>query len=232
MKLITAIGIALTLAAGTVLAQCPGCPNASGCSSMSGQAGGLSGLILPNLAGDTIKLSEHVGMMPMVMLLVGTGEASGRAADVTQAARDMTGIGSEIPDRVPSRDPMFVYVIAAGPKSARTFAKSHELTGLVLVDQKKAALAAAMAETLPLALFIDQSGRIVKAEAEISTASVSKGVKALVQTQEKLVDPVCGMIVTKEHAAAKSDYQGKTYYFCSTACRDNFVKSPQKYLAQ
>ncbi|MBN2465558.1 YHS domain-containing protein [candidate division WOR-3 bacterium] len=55
---------------------------------------------------------------------------------------------------------------------------------------------------------------------------------ALAQTQEKLVDPVCGMTVTKQGAAGSSVYQGKIYYFCSTACKDNFVRDPQKYLAQ
>ncbi len=28
-------------------------------------------------------------------------------------------------------------------------------------------------------------------------------------------DPVCGMEVTLETAEATSEYQGKTYYFCS-----------------
>ena len=55
---------------------------------------------------------------------------------------------------------------------------------------------------------------------------------ALAQTQEKLVDPVCGMTVTKEGAAGSTTYQGKTYYFCSKACKDNFTKDPQKHLSQ
>jgi YHS domain-containing protein len=222
MRLLLAIGIAQTIAAGTVLAQCPGCPSAGGCSSMSGQTSGLSGLKLSNLAGDTIKLSEHIGMMPMVMLLAGADEASGRAADVVQAAISSLG----------EQQPMLVTALAAGPKTAKTFASAHGLSGLVLVDQKKTALAAAMADTLPLVLFIGKSGAIVKADARITAATVKEGMTAMAQTEEKLVDPVCGMTVTREHAAATYDFQGKTYYFCSTACRDDFVKDPQKYLAQ
>ena len=43
-------------------------------------------------------------------------------------------------------------------------------------------------------------------------------------------DPVCGMDVDPKTAAAKSDYQGKTYYFCSQGCKKAFDKEPQKYV--
>jgi Cu+-exporting ATPase len=44
-------------------------------------------------------------------------------------------------------------------------------------------------------------------------------------------DPVCGMAVDPEKAAAASVHGGKTYYFCSTTCRDKFEKEPAKYAA-
>ena len=44
-------------------------------------------------------------------------------------------------------------------------------------------------------------------------------------------DPVCGMDVDPEKAAGASVHAGKTYYFCSTSCRDQFEREPQKYLA-
>ena len=194
------------------------------CCGMGGNAassGGLSGLKLVSIAGDTVDLSQHIGMMPMVMLLAGADAASGKAADVVQAT-----VSAQEPQ------PMLVYVLASGPKAARTFAKSHGLSGLVLLDQKRTALAAAMADTLPVALFISRSGSIVKADARITEATVTEGVKALAQTEQKLVDPVCGMTVTKETAFGTYTYKGQTYYFCSKACKDNFTKDPQKYLAQ
>lgn len=43
-------------------------------------------------------------------------------------------------------------------------------------------------------------------------------------------DPVCGMDVDPKTAAGKSDYQGKTYYFCSLGCKKDFDKEPQKYV--
>lgn len=44
------------------------------------------------------------------------------------------------------------------------------------------------------------------------------------------VDPVCGMDVTPETAAATSEYKGTTYYFCAPGCKKSFDKDPEKYL--
>jgi Cu+-exporting ATPase len=44
-------------------------------------------------------------------------------------------------------------------------------------------------------------------------------------------DPVCGMDITAESAAGKSEYKGQTYYFCSTGCKKSFDKEPEKYLS-
>jgi YHS domain-containing protein len=43
-------------------------------------------------------------------------------------------------------------------------------------------------------------------------------------------DPVCGMDVDEQQAAATAEYQGKTYYFCSPGCKKAFEKEPQKYV--
>lgn len=42
-------------------------------------------------------------------------------------------------------------------------------------------------------------------------------------------DPVCGMEIDEKKAPEKSDYKGKTYYFCSNACKGAFDKDPTKY---
>lgn len=46
-------------------------------------------------------------------------------------------------------------------------------------------------------------------------------------TMEK--DPVCGMSVDPKSAAGNSEYNGKTYYFCSLGCKKSFDKEPAKY---
>lgn len=47
----------------------------------------------------------------------------------------------------------------------------------------------------------------------------------------KATDPVCGMTVDTETAAAKMEYKGKTYYFCAEGCRKSFEKDPERYLS-
>ena len=42
-------------------------------------------------------------------------------------------------------------------------------------------------------------------------------------------DPVCGMFVDPAKAAAKLDYEGKTYYFCATSCAAKFQVDPARY---
>jgi len=43
------------------------------------------------------------------------------------------------------------------------------------------------------------------------------------------IDPVCKMQVDEAKAAGKSDYNGKTYYFCAASCKAKFDQNPQEY---
>ena len=45
-------------------------------------------------------------------------------------------------------------------------------------------------------------------------------------------DPVCGMSVDQNSAAAQSDHKGRTYYFCSKECKASFDANPEKYVRQ
>lgn len=44
------------------------------------------------------------------------------------------------------------------------------------------------------------------------------------------IDPVCGMSVVPESAAAHFDFGGTRYFFCCTACQERFVREPERYL--
>ncbi len=48
-------------------------------------------------------------------------------------------------------------------------------------------------------------------------------------TVSKVKDPVCGMDVDPKTAPATSEHMGKTYYFCSLACKKTFDANPAKY---
>lgn len=45
-----------------------------------------------------------------------------------------------------------------------------------------------------------------------------------------VTDPVCGMRIDTEDAAAIAVHQDKTYYFCSQICHDAFVADPDSYV--
>jgi YHS domain-containing protein len=44
-----------------------------------------------------------------------------------------------------------------------------------------------------------------------------------------VTDPVCGMRIDDAEAAATAEYEGRTFSFCSEACRDAFVADPSAY---
>ena len=43
-------------------------------------------------------------------------------------------------------------------------------------------------------------------------------------------DPICGMDIDPKSAPAKSEYEGKTYFFCHVNCKKTFDADPKKYI--
>jgi len=43
------------------------------------------------------------------------------------------------------------------------------------------------------------------------------------------IDPVCGMKVDENKAAGQTEYNGKTFSFCSEDCKKRFEESPEHY---
>ncbi len=52
------------------------------------------------------------------------------------------------------------------------------------------------------------------------------------KTNTMAKDLVCGMDVDINKAAAKSEHQGKTYYFCAPGCKTEFDKNPNQYISE
>lgn len=44
------------------------------------------------------------------------------------------------------------------------------------------------------------------------------------------IDPVCNMVVDEKTAKLKSEYRGKTYYFCAPGCKKKFDEAPEKFV--
>ena len=53
----------------------------------------------------------------------------------------------------------------------------------------------------------------------------------LTKSSNKVTDLVCLMNVEKDEKAITYSYKGKTYYFCSENCREEFKQDPEKYLS-
>ena len=45
-------------------------------------------------------------------------------------------------------------------------------------------------------------------------------------------DPVCGMEIENSSAAAKGEFGGQIYFFCSEHCHRRFVEAPERYAHQ
>lgn len=43
-------------------------------------------------------------------------------------------------------------------------------------------------------------------------------------------DPVCGMEIDSKAAAATSEHEGATIYFCAVGCKESFDAEPAKFL--
>lgn len=48
----------------------------------------------------------------------------------------------------------------------------------------------------------------------------------------QVTDPVCKMQIDSEKAAATSEYNGQTIYFCAPGCKAKFDQDPEKYLSK
>jgi YHS domain-containing protein len=45
------------------------------------------------------------------------------------------------------------------------------------------------------------------------------------------IDPVCGMDVNESNPPAQTNYDGKTYYFCSEECKQDFEEDPEDFIS-
>lgn len=51
----------------------------------------------------------------------------------------------------------------------------------------------------------------------------------MISKTQRAVDPVCGMSVNPQTAAARVEHDGHTYYFCSKQCAASFNADPARY---
>ena len=50
--------------------------------------------------------------------------------------------------------------------------------------------------------------------------------------EEKVQCPVMKNWILASEAADKTEYNGKTYYFCCEGCKEKFLAEPEKYISE
>ncbi len=60
----------------------------------------------------------------------------------------------------------------------------------------------------------------------------SERVGALSGGMLMVIDVVCGMEIDERTTKWKSEFKGKTYYFCGPMCKLEFDENPEKYVQQ
>jgi YHS domain-containing protein len=50
-------------------------------------------------------------------------------------------------------------------------------------------------------------------------------------TENRVLDPVCGMLILPERAAAQREHGGEVYFFCSVGCTRKFDADGAAYIA-
>lgn len=124
----------------------------------------------------------------------------------------------------------------------RSFPKVTEKRGARFVEGAKLATAGGLTSGIDLALRVVERyfGRVVAERTAYDMEYQSTGWLDATGSSNSVYatrtirpgyaeDPVCNMEVEKVDLL-KADYKGKTYYFCSDKCKNQFVKSADEYL--
>jgi Cu+-exporting ATPase len=204
-----------------------------------GNTPGIATLKLPDLDGDTVCLCDYIGKRPVAMLVAGRDSASVRALGLFRQAQagvksELRSVKSEGGERAGEAGESVVFIAAfvAKPKAVKALLGPADSSLVVLVDTGRKVMQALGLEFLPAMVFFNAAGKQVKSLMTPTRETVAEGLAAAVAKPEEFTDPVCGMKVTKDGAAGSAEYQGKTYYFCSAACRQAFSENPGKYVGE
>ncbi|MGH2726244.1 MAG: heavy metal translocating P-type ATPase, partial [Actinomycetota bacterium] len=175
-----------------------------------------------------------------VGIAIGTGtDVAIEAADVTLISGDLRGIVTSLAlSHATMRNIKQNLVFAFGyntvgiPIAAGVL---YPVVGLIL-NPMIAAAAMAMS-SLSVVANANRLRRFHAPTMEAMLATPLTAVRVEVgenRTEERMAtvkDPVCGMDIEPESAAASEEYDGKTYFFCSTACHEKFKADPKHYVA-
>jgi P-type Cu+ transporter len=171
-----------------------------------------------------------------VGVAIGTGtDVAIEASDVTLMSGELRGVVTALDlSRATMRNIRqnlvlaFLYNVAGIPIAAGIL---YPVTGLLLSP-----IIAAVAMALSSLSVVTNANRLrtfrPSPPAAVRPAVADVVVEVPEEKEEKKMtvrDPVCGMDIDPATAAGSTEYQGKSYHFCSTVCLQRFLDEPERY---
>ncbi len=130
-------------------------------------------------------------------------------------------------------DAVYVAFVASKTKAAKVMEFLEERgVSPEKVSRVRAPAGLNIGATSPEEIAVSILAEIVQIRANAAKSAAKPAPNpALNVIQSEAKDPICGMMVEKSNAKHKSEFQGKTFYFCCAGCKQKFQQSPEHYLA-
>lgn len=196
------------------------------------------------------RLAETVGMA--VTIVDPEGDRHGNAAvvtstepgDIAAAAADaryvvVASMGAYDARGVAAGvliDAPYIALIASGERAATVFERAADHLGddadvEAITDRVTAPAGIDIGAKTPDDIAVSVLAELVERRRRTDTA-IGEAPAIDDSTADDAVDPVCGMTVEPEGAAATIEHDGATYYFCCQGCADTFEAAPADYLQE
>jgi xanthine dehydrogenase accessory factor len=122
----------------------------------------------------------------------------------------------------------YVAFIASKVKAAKVLQYLGERgVGAERLSQVKAPAGMNIGAVSPEEIAVSILAEIVQLSRAKTIGRLARATPAVKQQEVK--DPICGMPVNINTAVHKSEYEGKTFYFCCAGCKGKFDKQPDSY---
>ena len=172
------------------------------------------------IKGDTYSLAKSIESEPMVIFRMGSDKSFDSRAALVKKTRAS----------VPESSIVFIGVMSDTSSKSLAQTKKLKLNFPVVLDPGNKLIAKfGLNEKSPSLIFLNSDGEVVQTFSDVNKEVLAQGI-AVATAPAQAVDPVCQMSVNKKTATETYENQGKTYYFCSTNCKNLFTQNPDKYL--
>lgn len=138
---------------------------------------------------------------------------------------DARGVAAAIELNAP-----YVGLVASRRRAEEVFERAADLLGVEaadVADRVRSPAGIDIDADRPAEIGVSILGELVAQRESLGPAD--DGAQASAEP-ETAVDPVCGMTVHIEDAAATVEHDGETYYFCGQGCADAFAQAPTDHI--